>query len=98
MPLKLTIRLSAQRDITRTLDYIALEADRAAALRYVDRLQRRCEALLPTPGKGMPYGRKPGIRKINEGAYKIDYRVTEAEIIILRLWDGRRGTEPKLPP
>ncbi len=46
---------------------------------------------------GKPYGRKSGIRKINEGPDKIFYRVTDSEIIILRLWDGRRGTEPYLP-
>lgn len=47
---------------------------------------------------GAPYGRKPGIRKINEGPYKIFYRVTENEITILRLWDGRRGAEPAFVP
>ena len=35
-----------------------------------------------------------GIRKLNEGTYKIFYRTTPTYVVILRIWDGRRGHDP----
>jgi plasmid stabilization system protein ParE len=92
--LKLAFRPDARRDLAKIIRYIAEKADLSTAERYNLRIDQGCESLLDALGMGAPYGRKPGIRKINEGPYKIFYRVTESEIIILRLWDGRRGTEP----
>jgi plasmid stabilization system protein ParE len=77
--------------------YLTKVRDAQTANTVATRLKARCEALLIAPGMGVPYSRLPGIRKINEGPYKIFYRVTETEIVVLRLWDGRHGTEPKLP-
>jgi plasmid stabilization system protein ParE len=90
MPLKITLEAQFFEDLAKLTDSDTAE-------RFSDRLLSRCEALLRAPGMGAPYGRKPGIRKINEGSYKIFYRVTESEVIILRLWDGRRGNDPYLP-
>jgi len=98
MPHKITLEPQFLEDLDKIVDYIAEAADIGMAQRLSNRLLSRCEALLPAPGMSAPYGRKPGIRKINEGPYKIFYRVTEAEIIILRLWDGRRGADPAFTP
>lgn len=97
MPHKVTLDVQFLDDVDRLVDYITEAADTDTALRLSDRLFSRCEALIRAPGMGTPYKRRPGIRKINEGPYKIFYRVTETEVIILRLWDGRQGTEPNLP-
>jgi plasmid stabilization system protein ParE len=97
MPLKLYYSRSFGRDIVRLTRYISDARDPQTATAVTIRLKARCEALLFAPRMGAPYSRLPGIRKINEGPYKIFYRVTEDQVIILRLWDGRRGTEPKLP-
>jgi plasmid stabilization system protein ParE len=97
MPLKLYYSRSFGRDIARLTRYITEARNAQIANEVAIRLKARCEALLFAPRMGAPYSRLPGIRKINEGPYKIFYRVTEGQIVILRLWDGRRGTEPKLP-
>ena len=97
MALKLCYSQSFRRDIARLTDYLTRVAGEQTANAFAIRLKARCEGLPRAPGKGAPYGRKPDVRKINEGPYKIFYRVTETEIVILRLWDGRRGSEPYLP-
>lgn len=97
MPLKLEIRTRAQRDLRAIVLYIAKQnGDFVVAERFGLRLLDCCESLLSAPHKGTPYRPRPGIRKLNEGAYKIFYRVTATKIVILRIWDGRRAHDPKL--
>jgi plasmid stabilization system protein ParE len=36
------------------------------------------------------------VRKLLEGPYQIYYEVEEGGIVILRIWDGRRGSELRL--
>jgi plasmid stabilization system protein ParE len=97
MSLKLEIRTRAQGDLRAIVLYIAKQnGDFIIAQRFGQRLLDCCESLIPAPGKGTPYGPRPGIRKLNEGAYKIFYQVTKAHVVILRIWDGRRGRDPKL--
>jgi plasmid stabilization system protein ParE len=95
MPLKLEIRVRAQRDLRAIVLYIVRQnGDFVVAERFGMRLLDRCESLLPAPGKGTPYRPRPSIRKLNEGAYKIFYRVTKTHVVILRIWDGRRAHDP----
>lgn len=97
MPLKLEIRTRAQRDLRAVVLYIAKQnGDFVIAERFGQHLLDRCESLLPASGKGMPYRPRPGIRKLNEGAYKIFYQATKTSVVILRIWDGRRGCDPNL--
>ena len=97
MSLKLEVRTRAKRDLRAIVLYIARQnGDFVVAQRFGMRLLDRCESLLPTPDKGTPYRPRPGIRKLNEGAYKIFYHVTKTHVVILRIWDGRRGHDPKL--
>jgi plasmid stabilization system protein ParE len=97
MSLKLEIRTRAQRDLRAIVLYIAKQnGDFVVAERFGQRILDRCESLIPAPGKGTPYGPRPSIQKLNEGAYKIFYQVTNAQVVILRIWDGRRAHDPKL--
>jgi len=87
MSLKLEIRTRAHRDLRAIVLYIARQnSDFVIAERFGQRLLDRCESLLPAPG----------IRKLNEGAYKIFYQITKTHVVILRIWDGRCGHDPKL--
>ena len=97
MSLKLEIRTRAQRDLRGIVLYITRQnGDFIVAERFGQRLLDRCESLAPAPGKGTPYGPRAGIRKLNEGTYKIFYQVTKTHVVILRIWDGRRAHDPKL--
>lgn len=97
MPLKLEIRTRAQRDLRAIVLYISGQnGDFVVAKRFGQRLLDRCESLLSAPHKGTPYRPRPRVRKLNEGAYKIFYQVTKTHVVILRIWDGRRGHDPHL--
>ena len=97
MSLKLEIRTRAQRDLRAIVLYIARQnGDFVVAVRFGLHLLNRCESLLSAPGKGTPYRPRPSVRQLNEGAYKIFYHATKTHIVILRIWDGRRGHNPML--
>jgi plasmid stabilization system protein ParE len=95
MSLKLEIRTRAQRDLRAIVLYIASQnSDFVVAERFGQHLVDRCESLLSASGKGTPHMSRSGIRKLNEGAYKIFYQITKTHVVILRIWDGRRGRDP----
>jgi plasmid stabilization system protein ParE len=97
MPLKLEIRARAHGDLRAIVLYIAKQnGDFVIAERFGMRLLDCCESLLSAPHKGTPYRPRPNIRKLNEGAYKIFYQVAKNLVVILRIWDGRRGHDPKV--
>ena len=86
MSLKLEIRTRAQRDLRAIVFYIAKQnGDFVVAERFGQHLVDRCESLLSAPGKGTPYRPRPGIRKLNEGAYKIFYKATNTHVVVLRI-------------
>jgi len=45
---------------------------------------------------GAPCPGRPKFRKVNEGPYKIFYRAFPQKIVIFRIWDGRRSSDPKV--
>jgi plasmid stabilization system protein ParE len=97
MPPRLEFRPFAIRDLDRIVEYIARQnRDYVVARRFAHRLMDRCEGLLRAPGSGALAGIEPNVRKIVEGAYKIYYRREADKIVILRIWDGRRGTNPRI--
>jgi plasmid stabilization system protein ParE len=97
MPLDLEISDRAICDLEKIIVYLAKRnRDSFVAERFARRLLDRCAKLIDAPKMGSPYLERTGVRKINEGAYKILYRVTETHVVILRIWDGRRGHGPKL--
>jgi plasmid stabilization system protein ParE len=97
MSLRLKIQDPALKDLARITGYIARQnKDWTVARRFGRRLVERCIELRNAPGAGAPSAFGPEVRKINEGAYKIYYRVENGRVSILRIWDGRRGIEPRL--
>jgi len=97
MSLDLRLKPQVRRDLRAIALYIAranqdINSGQVVALR----LARRFQDILHAPGMGAPYHERSGVRKINEGPYKIFYRVAASEVIILRIWDGRRGHDPAL--
>jgi len=95
MPLGLRLESTALDDLEAICTHIAEASGDMTAERFGNRILKHCEKLRSAPRMGTPYARRRGIRKINEGPYKIFYRVTGTEIFVLRIWDGRRGTEPR---
>lgn len=97
MPLKLKFRIRALRDLDEILGYIADQnGDEETSKKFGERLYERCDELTKAPGMGAPYRPRPQFRKLNEGAYQIYYRTFPKKIVIARIWDGRRGDDPKL--
>jgi plasmid stabilization system protein ParE len=97
MPLQLEIRDHARRDLVEIMRFMASrDGDPMAARQWAQRLLDRCENLTKAPGMGSPYLMRPGLRKLNEGPYKIFYQATDSRIVILRIWDGRREQNPRL--
>jgi len=96
MPLDLEISDRAICDLEKIAIYIARQnRDSLVAERFARRLLDRCAKLIDAPKMGSPYLERNGVRKINEGAYKILYRVTDRKVIVLRIWDGRRRRGPR---
>lgn len=96
MPLDLEISDRAIGDLEKIARYITKQnRDAVVARRFAGRLLERCSELINAPGMGSPYLDRTGFRKINEGAYKILYQVTETHVVILRIWDGRRRRGPR---
>jgi plasmid stabilization system protein ParE len=97
MPLLLKFRERARRDLLEIVDYIAARnGDYEVARQFGRHLVERRDELRRAPGADSPSALLLGIRKINEGAYKIYYRKEDSKIVILRIWDGRRGRNPRL--
>jgi plasmid stabilization system protein ParE len=95
MPLDFEISDRAIKDIEAISVYIAKQnRDSLVAERFALRLLDRCFQLKDAPKMGTPYLERPGFRKVNEGAYKIIYQITNTHIVVLRIWDGRRGQAP----
>lgn len=97
MSLKLEIRTRAKHDLRAVVLYIAKQnGDFVVAERFGQRLLDRCESLLEAPRKGVLFKPRVEVRKLNEGPYKILYQVTKTHVVILRIWDGRRGRDPRV--
>jgi plasmid stabilization system protein ParE len=60
------------------------------------KILQRCRVAIDAPGAGVPFPTRDGVRKLLEGPYQIYYEVEEGGIVILRIWDGRRGSELRL--
>ena len=70
--------------------------DSVAADRFGERLVSRCVELTEAPGSGVATSFGFNVRKIVEGSYQIYYRVQGDDLFILRIWDGRRGSNPRI--
>lgn len=79
-------------DDLRTIgDYIARD-NPAAAARWVATLMRTVEraARAPLAGRRLPEKARDDIREVLQRAYRIVYRVREAQIDVLTIFEGHR--------
>jgi plasmid stabilization system protein ParE len=97
MSLSIEVSQLARRDLRAILLYIARQnGDLIIASRLEQKFAERFTRLARAPGSGAPHHGKLGVRKIVEGPYRIYYRPGESTLVILRIWDGRRGHDPLL--
>jgi plasmid stabilization system protein ParE len=97
MPLRLEIRERARSDLLEIVRFIAAKnGDFTTAEKLGQRLLDRCENLAKAPGMGAPYLSRLGVRKLNEGPYKIFYLTSAGSVIVVRIWDGRREKDPRV--
>jgi addiction module RelE/StbE family toxin len=83
----------ARRDLQEAFDFIAAD-DRAAALRQVDLVEAAAHRLrdLPLLGAPMPQG---GRRlQVPRTPFRLIYRVSDDEVVVLRVWHGARQWPP----
>lgn len=84
-------------DLEGILEHIAAQ-DPTAAGKLGNRTIDLCEALSFFPERYPRLRRRPTIRRLMVGKhYKVFYRIKRAErlVEVLRLWDGRRGSDPR---
>jgi toxin ParE1/3/4 len=97
MPLRIEITARARADFSSIVQFIAQRnGDLFIAAQFGRRILDRCSSITNAPGAGSPHPGHAGVRKLNEGSHKIFYRVEGGVVVILRIWDGRRGTEPRM--
>jgi toxin ParE1/3/4 len=81
----------ALADLQRIEDYIAAD-DPLAAGRWVGRLIARAEAAasMPLAGRVIPERARQNVREVFVRTYRIVYRVREAGILVLTVFEGHR--------
>lgn len=87
----------ARRDLERIVAYLA-EENPAAALRVLQRIEKRAAALdiLPERGRLVPELARFGIRLYRElqvPPHRLIYRVDSRKVVVLAVFDGRRNLE-----
>lgn len=84
----------AARDLQSIGDYVAHDNPRAA-MRLVERLIARGEAVAATPeiGRMVPEFGRPDIREVITGHYRIVYQVSDAGVRMLTVFEGHRQIE-----
>ncbi|MFH2010321.1 MAG: type II toxin-antitoxin system RelE/ParE family toxin [bacterium] len=90
----------AARDPEELISFIAAESP-INARKLLDRLRRRAATLDELPGRGrlVPELRELGLREVRElllSPYRLLYRITGAQVIVLALLDGRRDLDDLL--
>jgi plasmid stabilization system protein ParE len=97
MPLRLSFSSQAEAEFYEIVEYIArASGDWTRAELVGEQILKRCESAVVAPGSGSLYRKFEGVRKLNEGPYKLFYRADAEGVMILSIWDGRRGSDPKL--
>lgn len=85
----------AARDLDEITNFI-IGDNRRAALRLIDDIEKKCQAIAEMPGIGRPREElAPNLRSSHVGKYVIFYRPSEEGVEIIRVIHGARDI-PKL--
>ena len=89
----------ALRDLERIDSYIARDSP-AAAARWVGKLIAAAATLasVPMSGRVVPEKGRPDIREVLQRHYRIVYRLREARIDILTVFEGHKQLPPNAVP
>lgn len=89
----------AAADLLAVIDYIAAD-DPTAAARWLDRLVRAVEdaSAHPLSGRRVPELGRDDVREQLRGPYRIVYRVREAAVEVLTVFEGHRLLPEDLSP
>jgi len=94
MDYKVTLSLSARRDLEDIVRYISLDAPERA-IKFGRFLISKTKSLgqFPEIGRVVPEFGNPVIREIVVRSYRVIYRVNHKnhKIEVIRFWHGRRG-------
>ena len=92
---EVTFRPHAEADLFALYSYIAKEAGRAVAGAYIDRIEAACLSLATYPNRGRRRDEiRRGLRTIGfERRATIVFQVSEAEIVIVRIFYGGQDYE-----
>jgi len=86
--MKLQFTHSAQRDLIRLREFIAIKNPQAAK-RISQHLKQSILRLTDQPEIGVGVEEMPGVRDLISGGYLVRYAVFENDICILRIWHGK---------
>jgi len=86
--MKLRFTRSAQRDLIRLREFIAVKNPRAAK-RISQRLKQSIQRLTDQPDMGVNIEEIPNVQDLISGDYLIRYTVLDHDIYILRIWHGK---------
>lgn len=86
--MKLQFTHSAQRDLIRLREFIAIKNPQAAK-RISQHLKQSILRLTDQPEIGVGVEEMPGVRDLISGGYFVRYAVFENDICILRIWHGK---------
>jgi toxin ParE1/3/4 len=95
---KVSFRPRAEADLRALYDYIAMNAGRAVAGSYIDRLEAACLALENFPERGTKRDYiRPGLRTMGfERRATIVFQVMKGEVVIVRIFHGGQDYERAL--
>ena len=86
--MKLQFTHSAQRDLIRLREFIAIKNPQAAK-RISQRLKQSIQRLTDQPEIGVGVEEMTGVRDLISGGYLVRYAVLGNDIYILRIWHGK---------
>jgi len=91
----------AETDLVAIAGYLADQRDIETARRLVAKMRDRATALSQFPLRGaqpreLEGANRAGYRQLNEGPYRIIYRIADRRVIIMMIVDGRRDMQTLL--
>lgn len=84
--LRIVLRRKAVADIEQITNYTKIEWGEAQAKRYIEGLRKQIDFAAEFPGAGSEaMGLPPEYRKVRSGSHRAIYRITDTELIVLRI-------------